>query len=182
MASNCQRHTGSNLGRAAIDWEQAFAFYAALPPHQRCYQAVADRFGVSVRTVEKHGRNDHWKQRLQSINAHATAEADAALGEARAEHLVNIAKLIEASLIGYAEELRRGEVPIRPADLQRLHKLWRELNDELGVANAPTSTSPPEAIAPRSAEHTAAVIAALRESGALAALGLHTNDPPEVSR
>ena len=42
---------GSDLGRPAIDWEQAFAFYASLPAERRSYQAVADKFGVSVRTV-----------------------------------------------------------------------------------------------------------------------------------
>ena len=50
-------------GRAAIDWQQAFLFYAGLPPQQRTYQAVADQFGVSVRTVERHGMNEHWQDK-----------------------------------------------------------------------------------------------------------------------
>src|SRR5438067_10521371 len=37
----------------------------------------------SVRTVEKHGRNEQWKQRLQAIKAQAAAETSRALGQAR---------------------------------------------------------------------------------------------------
>ena len=186
MAGSAERQPGSDLGRPAIDWEQAFAYYASLQPDGRCYQAVADEFGVSVRTVEKHGRNEQWKQRLQAIKTQAAAEINRALGQARAEHLVDLAKLIEASLIGYAEKLRRGDVRMGPADLDRLHKLWRQLSDELNQPSEPASTDPAPA-ATRPAEHTAAVIEALIETGTLAALGLQAansedNDQQELTR
>ena len=60
MAANPKRRPGSDLGRATVDWEAAFAFYAALADECRCYQAVADEFDVSLRTVENHGRADRW--------------------------------------------------------------------------------------------------------------------------
>jgi len=175
VAGSAERKPGSDLGGPAIDWEQAFIYYASLPAEGRRYQAVADEFGVSVRTVEKHGRNEHWKQRLQAINAQAAAETNNALGQARAEHFVDLAKLIEASLIGYAEKLRRGDVRMGPADLDRLHKLWRQLSDELNQPSEPASTDPAPAPT-RPAEHTAAVIEALLETGTLAALGLQAAD------
>ena len=62
-----------------------------------------------------------------------------------------------------------------PADLGRLHKLLLQLEDELE-----TSTATPAAasiqVAPRPEEHTVAVVRALAESGALAALGLQLAD------
>jgi hypothetical protein len=108
---------GSDLGRPAIDWEQAFAHYAALPPERRCYQAVADQFGVSVRTVQTHGRLAKWAERLHLINAEVAAEANIALGHARAEQITKLMKLIDASLIGYAEPPRRGEMRMTAVDL-----------------------------------------------------------------
>jgi hypothetical protein len=182
VAANGARRAGSDLGRAAIDWEQAFAYYASLPAEGRCYQAVAEKFGVSVRTVEKHGRNEQWKQRLQAIKAQAAAETNRALGHARAEHLVDLAKLIEASLIGYAEKLRRGDVRMGPADLDRLHKLWRQLSDEVDQPNERANTDPPASAATRPPEHTAAVIHALLETGTLAALGLQAADSKDTDQ
>ena len=53
MAAN--RKPGSNRGRAAVDWQRAFQFYAAVPPAERDYRRVAEEYRVSVRTVERHG-------------------------------------------------------------------------------------------------------------------------------
>ena len=177
MGGSAGRKPGSDLGRPAIDWEQAFAFYASLPPASRSYQAVADEFEVSVRTVEKHGRSGHWKQRLQAISTHTAAQTNKAIGNARADHLVDLSKLIQASLVGYAEKLRRGDVRMSPGDLERLHKLWQQLCTELAQPDADASTTTTTVVAAtRAPEHTAAVIAALRETGALTALGLQAID------
>src|ERR671938_98760 len=94
MASRAGRHPGSDRGRPAVDWEQAFAHYAALPPELRSYEAVAREFAVSVRTVEKHGRLGRWRERVRAIEAQATAELDAQLGQARAKQLADVEKLI----------------------------------------------------------------------------------------
>src|SRR5438270_1308810 len=164
MAAN-ERKPGPNLGRSSTDWEAAFACYASLPPRQRCYQAVADEFGVSIRTVEKQGRNRHWKQRLRAINAETAAKTNDAISQARADHLSNLGKLVEATLIGYADKLRRGEMRISPADLERLHKLRQQLDDEITGLTGSLQSQRPTPAAPRAGEHTAAVIDALRESG-----------------
>ena len=169
-----ERRPGSDRGRPVIDWEEAFVFYASLLPERRGYRAVAEEFGVSVRTVEKHGRLGGWKERMRLIAEHAAAETNTSLGRARAEQIEKMVKLIEASLIGYAEKLRRGEVRMAPADLDRLHRLWQQLFDELGepMGRAEPVAPPLE----RTPEHAAAVAEALRESGALEALGLYHLD------
>jgi hypothetical protein len=162
--------SGSRLGRAVVDWEKAFVFYAALPAQTRSYGAVATEFGVSPRTVERQGRQRGWTQRLSEIDAAAAAETDQRLGQARAEQTVKLRKLIDVTFIAYADNLRRGDVRIGPADLDRLHKLWRQLDNEL-------EHPPARAVTPavtRTPEHTAAVLQALREAGALDALGLHS--------
>ena len=166
--------SGSRLGRPAVDWEKAFVFYAALPAQTRSYGAVASEFGVSPRTVERQGRQKKWAQRLAEIDAVAAADTDQRLGRARAEQTVKLRKLIDATFIAYADNLRRGDVRIGPADLDRLHKLWRQLDNEL-------EHPPPRAVTPavtRTPEHNAAVLQALQETGALDALGLYarTND------
>ena len=79
-------------------------------------------------------------------------------------------KLIDATFVAYAEKLRRGDVRVGPSDLDRLHKLWRQLDLEL--EHSPTATR--ATIVERSAEHTFAVLEALRETGALKALGLRS--------
>lgn len=155
-------------------------FWAGLPAEDRSYQAVADKFQVSRRTVERHGREAGWKRRLAEIGARAAAETNSSLGHARAEEIGKLRKLIDASLLSYAEKLRRGDVRMSPADLDRLHKLWQQLTDELPPPNEPMLPEE-ERSSGRPAEHIAEVIEALRESGVLEALGLttttdHAND------
>lgn len=169
---------GSDLGRPALDWEQPFAFYASLPVEQRSYQRVADQFGVSVRTVEKHGRQDRWKQRLAEIRARVAEETNSSLSQSRAEQVVRLVKLIDASLIAYADKLRRGDMRMSPADLDRLHKLWQQLSDELAEPIGSTPEVDGPAKPTRSPEHTAEVLSALSRSGALESLGLRLADAP----
>jgi hypothetical protein len=176
MASD-RRPPGSDSGRPACDWEQAFVYWAALPAERRSYAAVAAEFGVSSRTVERHGRLERWQQRLREINTQAAAETDARLGKEKAEQIGRLRKLIEATMVSYAEKLRRGDVRISPSDLDRLHKLWRQLDGELTHTDA---TPRSEAAAPaRPVEHAAAVVQALAESGALTRLGLQIIPPHE---
>jgi hypothetical protein len=174
--------SGKCGARAAIDWEHAFAFYAALPPAERSYAVVAAEFGVSVRTVETHGREEQWKARLREIKDEARSRTAEALTEARVEEIEKLRRLIDASEVVYAEALRNG-MRMSPADLERLNRLSVALLDE---ATAPRATSddrdhePP----PRTLEHARAVLDALAETGALEALGLsrippNTNQPPD---
>jgi len=122
-----ERPAGSNCGRPSIDWEQAFRFYASLPDPERSYRAVATEFEVSVRTVEKHGRLEQWKDRLARVRAEAVEHADAALAQQRAEKLRETELLIDAALTSFAQQLRAGNVRVSPADLARLFKLRDEL-------------------------------------------------------
>jgi len=175
-----ERKAGSNLGRAAIDWQQAFQSYACLPPDQRSYGTVAARFKVSVRTVERHGLRERWKERAQEIDREAAVAAAAKLATDRAHKLVDLEKLIDASEVTYAQNLRTGSVRVSPADLARLHKLRKELWDDLDSA-------PPEPTAPLadgeadSSERKLQVLRALRDAGALERVHELVDLPPEAT-
>lgn len=129
MASQARR-PNSDLGRPAIDWSEAFLFYASLPPEQRSYARVAAEFGVSVRTVERHGRVEKWRQRMREIQAQAAREADKKLGRAWAERIADFEKLIEATCISYAQQLSGGRVRVTASDLVGLVKISLQLRGE----------------------------------------------------
>jgi hypothetical protein len=128
-----------------IDWEHAFHYYASLPAPDRSYQAVAARFEVSVRTVEKHGRDGRWKERLARVKAEAAEQADAALAEQRAEKLGETELLIDAALTSFAQQLRAGSVRVSPTDLARLFKLrdelWNQIDHDTSRKTAATATA-----------------------------------------
>ena len=163
------RPPGSDLGKAAINWTSAFTFYASFPPEQRSYERVAVEYGVSLRTVETHGRREQWRERARQIDREACAEAELRIGRARADQLVDIQRMVEASLVAYAEQLRNGTVRLTPADLPRLVKLLDDLWSEPAPVNTtdgvPMQTPP----ATPSLEHMAGVIAALQETNLFAA-------------
>jgi hypothetical protein len=100
-----------------IDWEAAFSFFASQPPERRSYAAVAAEFGVSVRTVEAHGRRDGWRERMRSIEQEASLQADRELARARADQLADFRRLIEASCVAYARQLASGQVRVTASDL-----------------------------------------------------------------
>lgn len=58
----------------------AFTFYAGLGPG-RSYQAVADHFGVTKRSVTRRASEDNWQDRLAAIEKTARERTDAALAE-----------------------------------------------------------------------------------------------------
>ena len=167
------RKPGSDLGRLIVDWETAFAHYAALPPEARSYQAIAAEFGVSVRTVERRGRVGRWRERLRAIEAQAATEADRQRGRARAQQLADVEKLVEASFVLYAQQLRSGDLRITAADLARLvnllQQLWGEPADQPQAASAEPRPDSPMSKAD-TVEHKLEVMRALYESGALTAL------------
>jgi transposase len=168
------RRPGSDLGRPIVDWEAAFAHYAALPPETRSYKAVSAEFGVSVRTVERRGRLGRWRERVRGIEAQAAAEGDRQRGQARAEQLADVEKLIQASFVQYAQQLRSGDVRISATDLGRLFNLLQQLWGEPDPPSAASvsverrSEDPPSKA--RSVEHKLEVVRALHDSGALTAL------------
>lgn len=160
------RREGSDRGRPAIDWEQAFLYYAALPSTDRSYRAVAERYRVSVRTVETHGRAERWKVRLERIRADAAASASEEIAVQLTESWTRTLRLTEATLARYAQQLQAGTVKVTPSDLVRLTHLQQQLTDTLEAARARTDTaavveSPPEDEAARKLE----LVRALREAG-----------------
>ncbi len=185
MAAN--RPSGSDRGRALIDWEQAFQFYASLPDPERSYQRVADQYGVSVRTVEKHGRLEQWKQRLGGIRAEAAGQADARLAEQRAEKLAELELLIEATMTTYAHQLRSGSVRVAPVDLQRLFKLREELWAQEAAQSGARQAAQAAASAATAADRETRMVELLRalhEAGAferLRNLITPTTDPAELT-
>ena len=68
-------------GRSACDWEEAFQYWAMLPAGERSYAAVADRFSISTRTVERHGQDERWADRLAGIASHAAVTTNAQLAQ-----------------------------------------------------------------------------------------------------
>lgn len=130
MTDSASRSAGSDRGRPAIDWEAAFVFFASVPAESRSYAAVADRFGVSRRTVETHGRRGAWRERVGEIEDDAARQADQQLGRARAEQLADFHRLIEASCVAYARQLASGQVRITATDLVGLIKISLQLHGE----------------------------------------------------
>jgi hypothetical protein len=112
-----------SVGRGRVDREQAFQFWAALPLDMRSYAAVAERFRISARTVERYAREGHWRDRLRAIDADAGAQADRRLGRERAQQLADFQQLIEASCITYARQLASGQVRITAAEFVGLIKV-----------------------------------------------------------
>ena len=89
-------------------------------------------------------------------------------------------KLTDALKVAFDDQLRRGDMRQSPADLERMHKLRKQLLDEL---SEPAETGPgqpgPPVSSRRAPEHTAEVIMALQDSGALEALGLQAVELPD---
>jgi hypothetical protein len=174
-----KRHPSSNSGRTRTDWQQAFQFYAALPPEQRDYRSVAAEFGVSVRTVERHGLRQRWRERAHVIDLEAAHTAAQELAKERAAKLIDVDRLIDASHLSYAQQLRDGRVRLSASDLPRLHKLRKELWQEPELAPAPpplpdTDTDPADRF-----QHRLQVLKALHEAGALERLQDLTEKPRE---
>src|SRR5690349_6271994 len=115
------------MAETLIDWENAFAYYASLPARERTYKTVAAHFGVSVRTVETHGRTGQWKQRLRGVETAAAEQTHDRLVRARVDEIEKIQSLISATFIAYAQRLRDGQVRVAPADLERLNRLSHQL-------------------------------------------------------
>jgi transposase len=160
--AGAERRAASARGRATIDWDAAFLAYAALSPEQRTYRTIAEAYGVSARTVETHGRRDRWRDRARELDQQAVRRAERAVARTRSDQITDVLKLIEASLVAYAQQLRQGEVRIVPADLPRLVKLLNELAAEPEPDQPPMGerAGPPTGA---TLEHMTEVLAALEE-------------------
>lgn len=169
-----ERKPASNRGRATIDWNEARLFYCGLPVQERTYETVAAQFGVSARTVERHGTRERWREHARAVDQDAASIIARRIGKKRADEAERLMKLIEACHFSFAEQLRRGDIRMAVSDLERLHRLSGELTRQLDDTPPHPATSAP-AVAEPSIAHKLQVIHALNESGALAALAEHLN-------
>jgi hypothetical protein len=115
-----------------------------------------------------------------SIDREAAATAAAQLATDRAHKLVDLEKLIDASEVTYAQNLRRGDVRISPADLPRLHKLRKDIWHEL-EAQPVEPPAPPADEDADPAERKLQVLRALHDAGALQQLRDLVDEPPQPS-
>ena len=90
-----ERKPGSNRGRAVIDWNEARLFYCGLPPQERTYDAVAAQFGVSARTVERHGTRERWREHARAVDQDAATIIARRIGKKRADEAERLMKLLE---------------------------------------------------------------------------------------
>ena len=178
-----ERPAGSNRGRSSIDWEEAFAYYASLPDPERSYRAVADQFQVSVRTVEKHGRQAHWKTRLAEVKRQAAVALNEELVGKQIESLHGALKLAEATCTRYAQQLQAGSVRVTPSDLSRMVALQNQIADTLAALNTTTNGVDSNDTEPGidEAEHQLDVLRALDDSGALARILNLVHPQPDES-
>jgi hypothetical protein len=102
-----------------IDWGKAFAFYAALPPGERGYPAVAHRFPVSLTSVKKHARDEHWRERAAAIDHEAAKQAEKKVGRTRSEQIESTLKVTDAMRVSYAKQLAEGD-RVRGVDLAQM--------------------------------------------------------------
>jgi hypothetical protein len=102
---------------------------------------VAEHFGVSRRTVETHGRDQGWRNRLAVIEAEAAAQADAQLARTRAQQQIVIAELADRSFARYGELLDEGAVHVTPADFVRIANLSISVSPATAASEQPASRS-----------------------------------------
>ena len=163
-----KRKPGSRRGRSVIDWNKAFLFFASLTPELRDYQTVANEFGLSVRTVERHGREERWRERARKLDREGAQLAAEQIRDARAKDVVDLKKLNDASKAAYAMQLRDGTLKFNPNHLPKFlsmdERLWA-LEDEQTAEEL--AEQPQHAHAADSYEHKLAVMRALNEAGAL---------------
>jgi hypothetical protein len=174
-----ERRPGSNRGRAAIDWQKAFLYYASLPIERRDYRTVADEFGVSCRTVERHGRQERWKHRAQELDRESVRAAAGRIRDKRAEKLVDTERLIDATYRSYATQLVAGQVKVTPTHLATLFQLHAQVWDRVDAETDARPEHPARAVdATDPIERKLQVLRALEDAGALDRL-LHPDIPHE---
>jgi hypothetical protein len=100
---------------------EAFDFYVSLG-HQRTYQQVADKYGVTRRGVQKVADRDNWGERLDAIEREVQERAEKALvesvAEVRARHLKMLKGISGRAVKAIAEHpLETGMEGIRAAEI-----------------------------------------------------------------
>lgn len=81
--------------RPRIDWDAAFNYFASDPTVS--YPKVARKFSVSVTSVGKHARAEHWDERRTALLDEAADRANGKIVQSRAQQMVQNARIRQAA-------------------------------------------------------------------------------------
>ncbi len=112
----------------------AFDFYFALGP-ERSYERVAEKYGVSKRSVTSRAKRDGWQRRILELEAKARETADKKIRESMEEHVernLTALRFIKAKAI---ETLKR--MPIESA-MDAVRAYQSSLREERLILGEPT--------------------------------------------
>ncbi len=103
--------------------EEAFAYFASLPPEQRTYAAVAEKFGVNPTTVKRWGTRGGWQKRLAQRAVNVARKAADRLEDGEVSAKARQLKLLELALVKLVNGIAEGTVRGSYGDLERLIRL-----------------------------------------------------------
>lgn len=118
------------MSASKIDWEAAYAYWAALEPRDRTYAAVARRFGVTDTAVRKGAARHGWEERLAEIDRKVRQFTDERLERSRADRIEASMRAINLYRAKFEIALQENSVRLDAAGLAALIKLEAELDSE----------------------------------------------------
>lgn len=108
--------------RSKIDWDEAFAFYAACGP-KRTFGEVASKFGVSETSVRKRASAHDWRKRAATLDREAVQQAERAVVRGRAERIEDTIRLVDDARRLFETQLTDPEFTLSASDFVALVKL-----------------------------------------------------------
>lgn len=112
-----------------INWDDAFAYYAAAGP-TRSYRLVVERYGVAQRTVERRAVREDWQERAAAIDRQAADQAERIVVRDRTARVADTLRIIDASRHKFAANLRTPSFRLTGSDFVGLIKLEQLLEGE----------------------------------------------------
>lgn len=106
--------------RPMIDWEEAFAYYATLDPTVRALRLVAERFGISLKTVKRRSSELGWSARLKEIEAQAREQANGMIVRDRAVRIQESIVMIDRARLRFLEQLNDPEYKLSGNEMAAL--------------------------------------------------------------
>lgn len=111
--------------RSKIDWDEAFAFYAACGP-KRTYGEVASKFGVSETAVRRRAGAEDWRDRAATLDEEAARNAERAVVRDRSERIAHTIRIVDLARVRFEQELEDPDFTLTAngfADLVKLEQL-----------------------------------------------------------
>lgn len=123
--------------------EQAFLFYYSLGS-DRTLQEVADKFGLSLRSLKQYSIDGKWKERIAELEEKAKIELNERLmkiaEQKRLEYLQGLLAITQLTINKYAETIVNAN-RVQAKDIEILINLVRELTGEnVNTVNINTTT------------------------------------------